>query len=167
MGAEGSTASGATATRLAGIATRSQQRDPGHYRLRYDHVDPGREVSIRRAGKMHRLGIGKRHRGTQILAIADDQHHPVFREFIVAPDLAEVSGVVADTAARVGSADQVVDAPVPGHQVEPIHAVRCASGDRLGQRQDLFDRLGDFLESPLGLVLSLLGRRSRSLLRSR
>ena len=39
-----------------------------HYRLRYDHVDPGGKVSIRRAGKMHHLGIGTRHRGTQILS---------------------------------------------------------------------------------------------------
>lgn len=49
-----------------------EHNTPGHYRLRYDHVDPGGKVSIRRAGKMHHLGIGTRHRGTQILAIADE-----------------------------------------------------------------------------------------------
>ena len=42
-----------------------------HYRLRYDHVDTGGKVSIRRAGRMHHLGIGARHRGKPVLAIAD------------------------------------------------------------------------------------------------
>ena len=41
------------------------------YRLRYDRVDLDGHVSIRRAGRMHHLGIGRRHRGTRILAIAD------------------------------------------------------------------------------------------------
>jgi len=43
----------------------------GHYRLRYDHVDAGGKVSIRRAGRMHHLGIGATHRGKEILAITD------------------------------------------------------------------------------------------------
>jgi len=42
-----------------------------HYRLRYDHVDAGGKVSIRHAGRMHHLGIGTAHRGTEILAITD------------------------------------------------------------------------------------------------
>lgn len=29
-----------------------------HYRLRYDHVDNGGKVSLRRAGRMHHLGVG-------------------------------------------------------------------------------------------------------------
>ena len=45
---------------------------PTHYRLRYDHVDAWGKVSLRRAGKMHHLGVGYRHRGEPILAIADD-----------------------------------------------------------------------------------------------
>lgn len=43
-----------------------------HYRLRYDRVDIDGHVSIRRAGRMHHLGIGRRHRGTRILALADE-----------------------------------------------------------------------------------------------
>ncbi|PWN00818.1 IS481 family transposase [Nocardioides silvaticus] len=44
----------------------------GHYRLRYDRVDTWGKVSFRRAGRMHHLGVGYAHRGTKILAIADD-----------------------------------------------------------------------------------------------
>ena len=44
----------------------------GHYRLRYDRVDDWGKISIRRAGKMHHLGIGYPHRGKRVLAIADD-----------------------------------------------------------------------------------------------
>ena len=43
----------------------------GHYRLRYDHVDAGGKVSLRRAGRMHHLGIGAAHRGKEILALTD------------------------------------------------------------------------------------------------
>jgi transposase InsO family protein len=43
----------------------------GYYRLRYDHVDKGGKVSIRRAGRMHHLGIGIAHTGKEILAITD------------------------------------------------------------------------------------------------
>ncbi|GAA4818362.1 integrase core domain-containing protein [Nocardioides caeni] len=49
-----------------------QDQPAGHYRLRYDHVDTWGKVSFRRAGKMHHLGVGYAHRGTRILAIADD-----------------------------------------------------------------------------------------------
>ncbi|HET6190622.1 MAG TPA: integrase core domain-containing protein [Trebonia sp.] len=45
----------------------------GYCRLRYDHVDKGGKVSIRRAGRMHHLGIGIgiAHTGKEILAITD------------------------------------------------------------------------------------------------
>ena len=43
----------------------------GYYRLRYDHVDASGKVSIRRAGRMHHLGVGSAHRGKEILAITD------------------------------------------------------------------------------------------------
>ena len=49
----------------------TDQTPASHYRLRYDHVDDWGKVSFRRAGKMHHLGVGYRHRGTKILAIAD------------------------------------------------------------------------------------------------
>jgi hypothetical protein len=45
---------------------------PGHYRLRYDRVDTWGKVSMRRAGRMHHLGVGYAHRGTRVLAIADN-----------------------------------------------------------------------------------------------
>ena len=43
----------------------------GYYRLRYDHVNATGKVSIRRAGRMHHLGVGSAHRGKEILAITD------------------------------------------------------------------------------------------------
>ena len=42
-----------------------------HHRLRYDHVDKLGKMSIRRAGRMHHLGIGTPHAGKSVLAIAD------------------------------------------------------------------------------------------------
>jgi transposase InsO family protein len=45
---------------------------PGHYRLRYDRVDSEGHMSIRRAGRMHHLGIGRKHKGARVLALADD-----------------------------------------------------------------------------------------------
>ena len=44
----------------------------GHYRLRYDHVDTNGKMSLRRAGRMHHLGIGADHRGKRILALIDE-----------------------------------------------------------------------------------------------
>jgi len=44
----------------------------GHYRLRYDRLDQLGKMSFRRAGRMHHLGVGYAHRGTRVLAIADD-----------------------------------------------------------------------------------------------
>ena len=43
-----------------------------HHRLRYDHVDRLGKMSIRRAGRMHHLGIGTPHARKRVLAIADD-----------------------------------------------------------------------------------------------
>jgi transposase InsO family protein len=45
-----------------------------HYRLRYDRLDPTGKMSLRRAGRMHHLGIGKTHARKRVLAIADDTH---------------------------------------------------------------------------------------------
>ena len=50
----------------------AETRTPGHYRIRYDLVGTNGKVSLRRAGRMHHLGIGYQHRGTRILALADD-----------------------------------------------------------------------------------------------
>lgn len=50
----------------------AESRLPDRYRLRYDHVDTDGHVSIRRAGRMHHLGIGRRHATKRILAITDE-----------------------------------------------------------------------------------------------
>jgi transposase InsO family protein len=42
-----------------------------HYRIRLDHVDQHGAISLRRAGRMHHLGIGARHRGTPVLTLLD------------------------------------------------------------------------------------------------
>lgn len=47
-------------------------RAPGHYRLRYDRLDKLGKMSLRRAGRMHHLGVGYAHARTRVLAIADD-----------------------------------------------------------------------------------------------
>jgi transposase InsO family protein len=62
----------ATAYAALPKATASGHGDPAHYRLRYDRLDTGGKMSLRRAGKMHHLGIGATHAGKPVLAIADD-----------------------------------------------------------------------------------------------
>jgi transposase InsO family protein len=47
---------------------------PGHYRLRYDRLDAKGKMTIRRAGRMHHLGIGTTHARKRVLALADDRH---------------------------------------------------------------------------------------------
>ena len=53
-------------------ATPGNEPTAGHYRLRYDRVDTWGKISLRRAGRMHHLGVGYAHRGTRVLAIADE-----------------------------------------------------------------------------------------------
>jgi transposase InsO family protein len=45
---------------------------PGHYRLRYDRLDTKGKMTLRRAGRMHHLGVGTAHTGKRVLALADD-----------------------------------------------------------------------------------------------
>ena len=45
---------------------------PGHFRLRYDLVDRGGRITLRRAGHMHHLGIGAAHARQRVLAIVDE-----------------------------------------------------------------------------------------------
>jgi hypothetical protein len=45
--------------------------DPGHYRLRYDQTDNHGKMSIRRAGRMHHLGVGASNAQRRVLAIVD------------------------------------------------------------------------------------------------
>jgi transposase InsO family protein len=47
---------------------------PGHYRLRYDRIDSRGKMSLRRAGRMHHLGVGTEHARKRVLALADDHH---------------------------------------------------------------------------------------------
>lgn len=47
---------------------------PAHYRLRYDRLDPAGRMTLRRAGRMHHLGIGAAHARKRVLAFADDHH---------------------------------------------------------------------------------------------
>jgi transposase InsO family protein len=46
----------------------------GHYRLRYDRLDTKGKMTIRRAGRMHHLGVGTPHARKRVLALADDNH---------------------------------------------------------------------------------------------
>ncbi len=45
---------------------------PGHYRLRYDRLDTKGRMTLRRAGRMHHLGVGATHARKRVLAFADD-----------------------------------------------------------------------------------------------
>jgi transposase InsO family protein len=45
---------------------------PDHYRLRYDRLDTKGRMTLRRAGRMHHLGIGTAHARKRVLAFADD-----------------------------------------------------------------------------------------------
>jgi transposase InsO family protein len=53
-------------------APASNSHTPGHYRLRYDRLDPQGRMTLRRAGRMHHLGIGAAHARKRVLAFADD-----------------------------------------------------------------------------------------------
>jgi transposase InsO family protein len=46
----------------------------GHYRLRYDRLDTKGKMSLRRAGRMHHLGVGTTHARKRVLALADNHH---------------------------------------------------------------------------------------------
>jgi transposase InsO family protein len=61
-----------TAYRATPKAIPAGHDDRAHYRVRHDHVDTHGKISLRRAGRMHHLGIGATHRGKRILALIDD-----------------------------------------------------------------------------------------------
>jgi len=44
----------------------------GHYRIRYDKVDKDGKLSLRRAGKMHHVGVGRHHIGKRVFALIDE-----------------------------------------------------------------------------------------------
>jgi len=43
-----------------------------HYRIRHDRVDNTGAVSLRRAGRMHHISIGRAHKGEQVILLIDD-----------------------------------------------------------------------------------------------
>ena len=44
----------------------------GYYRVRFDHVGTNGKISLRRAGKMHHLGIGTAHNGKAVVILVTD-----------------------------------------------------------------------------------------------
>lgn len=43
-----------------------------HHRVRHDRIDKAGAISLRRAGRMHHLSIGRAHAGTPVLMLIDD-----------------------------------------------------------------------------------------------
>jgi transposase InsO family protein len=43
-----------------------------HHRVRHDRIDKTGAISLRRAGRMHHIGIGRTHAGRQVLMLIDD-----------------------------------------------------------------------------------------------
>ena len=52
-------------------ATPQEAKDTGHYRVRHDKVDQFGKVTMRRAGKMHHLGVGISHQFKTVFLIVD------------------------------------------------------------------------------------------------
>lgn len=52
-------------------ATPQGSRIGDHFRLRLDHVDNDGKISLRRAGRMHHLGVGAHHHDTPVLILID------------------------------------------------------------------------------------------------
>lgn len=44
----------------------------GNYRIRYDHVATNGKISLRRAGRMHHLGVGAIHRKKRVIMLIDE-----------------------------------------------------------------------------------------------
>ena len=51
-------------------APTAQPSNP-HYRVRNDHVDRLGKISLRRAGRMHHLGVGAAHKGQPVTILID------------------------------------------------------------------------------------------------
>ena len=62
----------ADAYRATPKAAPAGARANGHYRLRYDRLDTRGKMTMRRAGRMHHLGIGTTHARKRVLAFADE-----------------------------------------------------------------------------------------------
>jgi len=44
----------------------------GNFRIRYDHVDTAGKISLRRAGRMHHLGVGIVHKNKRVILLIDE-----------------------------------------------------------------------------------------------
>ena len=51
-----------------------QPLDPGHYRVRHDKIDPIGVITLRHNSRLHHIGIGRRHAGTDVLVLVHDLH---------------------------------------------------------------------------------------------
>ena len=52
-------------------ATPANHSNNPHYRVRNDHVDRLGKISLRRAGRMHHLGVGATHAGSAVTILTD------------------------------------------------------------------------------------------------
>ncbi len=48
--------------------------DDSHYRTRHDKIDPSGVFTLRHNSRLHHIGIGRRHAGTNILVLVHDLH---------------------------------------------------------------------------------------------
>jgi transposase InsO family protein len=51
-----------------------EHNQPGHFRIREDTVHANGTVTLRRAGRMHHIGIGRDHAGTHVRLLIHDLH---------------------------------------------------------------------------------------------
>ena len=52
-------------------ATPKEAKDKEHYRVRHDNVDQFGKLSLRRAGKMHHLGVGIENQFKKVFVVVD------------------------------------------------------------------------------------------------
>jgi hypothetical protein len=64
----------ATAYAARPKATPGDRTTDTHNRLRRDRIDTNGVVTLRHAGRLHHIGIGRAHAGTHILLLAQDTH---------------------------------------------------------------------------------------------
>ena len=48
--------------------------DDTHYRIRHDKLDPSGIFTLRHNSRLHHIGVGRRHAGTDILVLVHDRH---------------------------------------------------------------------------------------------
>jgi transposase InsO family protein len=62
----------ATVYDLLPKATPGNTKTDSHFRVRHDRVDATGSITLRHAGRLHHIGIGRAHAGTPIVAIVND-----------------------------------------------------------------------------------------------